>query len=124
MAVQPNDKRRKAGAQIVRTPAPDELTTIRSPRGGSGPGQNAPQPSSINPGQASESLLGQNLRQSQVADTSEDVLSEVIAGGIAGRGDSVPADGNDQLRTVSNKMLPPAHGMKRQQDPNFFAKKS
>lgn len=124
MAVQPNDKRRKPGAQILRTPAPDEVTHIRNPQGGESFGQNAPQPSSVAPGKAVESALGSNLRQSQVADTDEDVLSQVIAGGVAGRGDQVPADGNDQLRPVSAKMLAPAHGMKRQQDPNFFAKKS
>lgn len=79
------------------------------------------------PGVASESILAQNLRQSQVADTSEDVLSKVIAHGVAGRGDAIPADGdyNDaggQLRAVSSKMYPPSHGMVRQQDPSILDK--
>jgi len=120
MAYQHMDKRK--GASINRTPAPDELTQIRSPRGGTSYGQNTPQPSSVAPGKAVQSDLASNLRDSQ--GDSEDVLSQVIEKGVAGRADDVPADGNDQLRTVSNKMLPPAHGMKRQQDPNFFAKKS
>jgi len=127
MAVQPSDKKRKPGAQILRTPAPDELTNIRNPQGGSGYGQNAPQPSSVAPGKAVESALASNLRQSQVADTETDVLSMVIAGGIAGRGDAIPADDdyNDaggQLRTVSDKMYPATFGMKRQQDPSILDK--
>ena len=124
MAVQPDDQKRKPGAQIVRTPAPDELTTIRDPHGGGGYGQNAPQPSSVAPGKAVESALGSNLRQSQVADTDTDILSEVIAHGVAGRGDQIPADGdyNDaggQLRAVSSKMYPPSHGHVRQQNPDL-----
>jgi hypothetical protein len=126
MAYQHADKKRQPGAQIVRTPAPDELTEIRRPKGGQGYGQNAPQPSSVAPGKAVESALGSNLRQSQVADTYEDVLSEVIAKGVAGRGDAIPADGeDDQLRTVSAEMYPVAAfgSMKRQQDPDFLKKK-
>jgi|HubBroStandDraft_2_1064218.scaffolds.fasta_scaffold221830_2 hypothetical protein len=126
MAYQHADKKRQPGAQILRTPAPDEVTEIRHPKGGQGYGQNAPQPSSVAPGKAVESALGSNLRQSQVADTSEDVLSEVIAKGVAGRGDAIPADGDDdQLRNVSAEMYPVAAfgSMKRQQDPDFFKKK-
>jgi hypothetical protein len=123
MAVQPSDKKRKPGAQILRTPAPDELTQIRNPQGGTGYGQNAPQPSSVAPGKAVESAMASNLRESQVADTSEDVLSEVIAKGVAGRGDTIPADGDyddagGQLRRVSSQMYPPSHGMVRQQNPD------
>lgn len=130
MAVQPNDKRRKSGYQVTRTPAPDEITNPRAP-GKFSPGTNGPQPSSVAPGIASESILGQNLRQSQVADLDpdNDVLSQVIAKGVAGRGDAIPADGDaddvgGQLRSVSSKMYPAAHGMKRLQDPNFFKSKT
>jgi hypothetical protein len=124
MAYQHADKKRQPGAQIVRTPAPDELIEIRRPKGGQGYGQNAPQPSSVAPGKAVESALGSNLRQSQVADTSEDVLSDVIAKGVAGRADAISADGDDdQLRNVSAEMYPPTHGAVRQQDPDFFRAK-
>ena len=40
------------------------------------------------------------------------MLSEVIAKGVAGRGDSIPADGSDQTRDVSDTQLAPAHGMR------------
>jgi hypothetical protein len=119
MAYQSADKRR--GAQIVRTPAPDEVTEIRNPKG-IGYGANGPQPSSVAPGKAVESPLATNLRESQA--DSEDVLAQVIAKGVAGRGDDVPADGNDQLRAVSAEMYPTAHGMKRQQAANFWNKGS
>jgi len=126
MAVQPH---KKVGAKILRTPAPDEVTEIRNPKGGSGYGQNssANNPSSIAPGKAAESALASNLRQSQSADAEDDVLSQVIAQGIAGRDDQIPADGdyNDaggQLRRVSDVSYPPTHGAVRQQDPNFWAK--
>ena len=49
-------------------------------------------------------------------------MSLVIANGVAGRGDEIPADGNDQLRQVSAKQYPPAFGHRRQQDPNFWNK--
>jgi len=121
MAVQAHG--RKPGAQILRTPAPDELSTIRSPRGGAAYGQNSPigNPSSIPPGQGGpQSLLGKNLRES-VDDPAADM---VLAHGVAGRGDSIPADDdyNDaggQLRLVSDKLYPVAAGgsMVRQQDP-------
>jgi hypothetical protein len=108
MAYQHTGKRK--GAPINRTPAPDEVTQIRAPQGGSGYGQNAPQPSSVAPGKAVESALGANLRQSQ--DDGENVLQQVIEKGVAGRGDSVPADGNDQLRDVLDAPLAPAHGLR------------
>ncbi len=126
MAYQHADQKRKPGGQIVRTPAPDDVTEIRNPKG-SGYGQNGPQPSSVAPGKAVESPLGSNLRQSQIADTETDVLSQVIAGGISGRGDAIPADDDysdagGQLRAVSSKMYPPSHGMVRQQDPSILDK--
>ena len=68
-----------------------------------------PQPSSVAPGQAMESPLATNLRQSQA--DSEDVLTKVIAGGVAGRDDRLPNDGVDyQRRTVSDTAYPTAHG--------------
>ncbi len=115
MAYQHMDKRR--GAPINRTPAPDEVTAIRSPKGGTSYGQNTPQPSSVAPGKAVQSDLASNLRDSQA--DSEDVLSQIIEKGVAGRGDDIPADGNDQLRPVSNKMYPAAHGHVRQQNPDL-----
>jgi hypothetical protein len=122
MAYQHADKRK--GAPINRTSAPDEVTQIRSPQGGQGYGQNAPQPSSVGPGKSVESALASNLRDSQK--DSEDVLSQVIEKGVAGRGDAIPADGDDlQLRAVSDKMYPPSHGHVRQQDPDkVFGKAS
>jgi hypothetical protein len=119
MAVQAHGK--KPGAQILRTPAPDEVTRIRSPKGGEGYGQNAPQASSIAPGKGGpQSLLGQNMRES----VDDPVADEILAHGIAGRGDNIPADGDDdQLRNVSAEMYPPTHGAVRQQDPDFFKAK-
>ena len=89
--------------------------------GGAAYGQNSPvgNPSSIAPGQGGpQSLLGKKLRES-VDDPAADM---VLAHGVAGRGDQIPADDdyNDaggQLRLVSDKMLPAAHGQTRQQDP-------
>ena len=114
MAYQGSKKQK--GAPINRTPAPDEVSQIRAPQGGSGYGQNAPQPSSVAPGKAIESALGANLRQSQ--DDGEGVLQQVIEKGVAGRGDQVPADGDLQTREVSAESLPAAHGMK---SPNLKA---
>lgn len=111
MAYQHADNRK--GAQINRTPAPDEVTQIRAPRGGNGYGQNTPQPSSVPPGKAVESILATNLRESQA--DAEDVLSQIIAKGVAGRGDEIPADGSLQQRAISAQSYPLAHGMKRQQ---------
>jgi len=127
MAVQTHKRK---GAPINKTPAPDEISEIRHPRGGQYGAYNPEaNPSSIAPGKAVESALGSNLRQSQSADAEDDVLSQVIAQGVAGRGDNIPADDdyNDaggQLRRVSDTMYPVSPGMKRQQDPNFFQKKS
>jgi hypothetical protein len=70
---------------------------------------NGPQPSSVNPGQASESVLAQNLRQSS---DPEDLLGQVIKNGVSGRGDKIPTDGNVQQRTVSDTQYPAAHGMR------------
>ena len=120
MAFQHVDKRK--GAQIVKTQSPDEISNVRRP-GAFSPGANGPQPSSVAPGVASESLLAQNLRQSQA--DSEDVLTTIIKQGVAGRGDTVPADGDDlQLRSASADMYPTTHGAVRQQNPAaVFSKK-
>ena len=110
MAVQPQNKRPEqnpTAGKIVRTPAPDEISQIRNPKG-VGYGANGPQPSWTAPGTAVRSPLAQNLAESQA--DSEDVLSKVIAGGVAGRDDRVPADGNTQQRTVSDTSYPIAHG--------------
>jgi hypothetical protein len=113
MAYQSHQK--PPGYQVVRTPAPDEISEIRNPKGGAGYGQNSGSgnPSSINPGKTVESALAANLRQS--SDDGDNVLAQVIAKGVAGRGDNVPADGNDQLRTVSAESYPATFGMSRQQ---------
>jgi hypothetical protein len=117
MSIQPPHKP-QPGAQINRTPAP-KLTTRT---GGQDYGEaNSSAPSSLPPGVGGpQSILGQNMRDS----VDDPVLAEVMAKGIAGRGDSIPADNKDQLRQVSAEMLAPTHGAVRQQDPNFFAKKS
>jgi hypothetical protein len=113
MAVQAHGK--KPGLQVVRTPAPkQDLKT-----GGEDYGEaNAPDtPSSVPPGVGGPmTKLGQNLRDS----VDDDVIGQVIAGGIAGRGDKIPADGSDQLREVSAESYPAAHGMK---SPNLPAGK-
>jgi hypothetical protein len=97
-----------APARINRTPAPDEITNVRHPSA-AGPGMSGPQPSVIPAGQASESVMASNLRQSQA--DSEDVLSKVIAGGIAGRDDRIPSDNNAQTRNVSAQPYPTTYGM-------------
>jgi hypothetical protein len=113
MAVQPNNRKPEqnpTAGKIVKTPAPDAVDNIRSPTG-VGQGQDGPQNRSwCLPGHASESPLASNLRQSQA--DSEDVLSKVIAGGVAGRDDKIPADGNTQTRTVSDTPFPTTFGMK------------
>jgi hypothetical protein len=109
MAYQHADKRK--GAQIVKTPAPDQVTNIRNPKGGYG--TDGPQPSSVAPGMAVESMLASNLREAQA--DSEDVLSQVIAHGVSGRDDSIPADGNVQQRKISADAYPAAGNLKRQQ---------
>jgi hypothetical protein len=96
-----------APAKILRTPAPDEITNVRHPSA-QGPGMNGPQPSSVAPGQASESVLAQNLRQSS---DPEDLLGQVVRAGVSGRDDRLPNDGGDyQRRTVSDTAYPTAHG--------------
>jgi hypothetical protein len=97
-----------APAKILRTPAPDEITNVRHPSA-AGPGMNGPHPSFVAPGQASESVLGQNLRQSS---DPEDLLGNVIRSGVSGRDDRVPADGNTQTRSVSDTPYPTTFGMK------------
>lgn len=117
MAVQAHGK--KPGAQINRTPAPK----LDRQHGGMDYGEaNAVDSvAALPPGVGGpQSKLGQNLRDS----VDDDVIGQVIAGGIAGRGDNIPADGdyNDaggQLRAVSDKMYPPAHGAVRQQNPDL-----
>jgi len=115
MAIQPPHKT-QPGFQVNRTPAPDEVTEIRHPRSGNTYGQNAPQPSVIPPGKGGpQTVLGQNLRES----VDDPVADAILSRGVSGRGDNIPADGDDyQLRAVSSEMYPPSHGMVRQQDPD------
>lgn len=113
MAAQPNNRKpeqQPIAGKIVRTPAPDAVDNIRSPSG-VGQGQNGPQNRSwCAPGHSVESPLATNLRQSQA--DSEDVLSKVIAGGVAGRDDRIPADGVDwQRRKIDDTPYAPSHGM-------------
>lgn len=118
MAYQIN--KRAPGAQILRTPAPDVVSSIRNTSGESGYGQSASPLGNatvtLPPGKGGpQSLLGQNLRES----VDDPVADAVLAKGIAGRDDQIPADGpDDQLRSISAKMYPPAHGAVRQQDPD------
>lgn len=114
MAVQPNNRKPEqnpTAGKVVRTPAPDLVDHIRGPSGNDGYGLNGPQNRSwCAPGHAVESPLATNLRESQT--DSEDVLSKVIAGGVAGRDDNIPADGVDwQRRKIDDTAYPPAHGM-------------
>lgn len=96
--------------KINRTPAPDEISQVRSPTK-SGYGMNFDTgPVSLTPGVARRSVLGQNLMES--SDDGQGVLQKIIEGGIAGRDDRIPADGNAQQRTVSADPYPITRGMK------------
>ena len=105
---------KKRGYQVVRTPAPDEVSRIRSPQGGDAYGQNsgAGNPSSLPPGKGgAQSLLGQNMRDS----VDDPVMDQILRVGVAGRGDSIPADDSVQERPVSDRGYSPTFGAKRQQ---------
>jgi hypothetical protein len=105
MAVQPG---KKQGAKILRTPAPD---IVDNPRAGSGAGygMNGPQNRVFsNPGSRTISPLAANTEDL-------DVLQTIIKSGVAGRGDNVPVDNNDPMRTLELCDTPAAHGMSRQQ---------
>jgi len=96
--------------KINRTPSPDQISQVRNP-GKVSYGMNFDtHPSSLPPGTAARSILGQNLAES--SDDGESVLQKVIEGGVAGRDDRVPADGNVQTRTVSDTPYPTTFGMK------------
>ncbi len=114
MAIQPPHKR-APGYQLVKTPAPKQ--DLKNGGLDYGESNAVGSVSSVPPAVGGpQSALGKNLRSS---------VDDPVADAILSKGVSlVVASDDDQLRTVSNKMLPPAHGMKRQQDPNFFAKKS
>jgi hypothetical protein len=98
--------------RILRTPAPD---AISSPRSGAGQGYGANGPvgnsPSVEPGKAVMSSLARNLMES--SDDGEGVLRKVIEGGVAGRDDRVPADGNLQTRTISAEPLKKSWGMEK-----------
>ncbi len=113
MAYSINRKKIEA-ARVNRTPAPDEITNIRNPKG-IGYGANGPQPSSVAPGTAVESPLGANLRQS--SDDGENLLGKIIAGGLRGDcPDNIP-DVSDEQRTVSAGSYPLSFGMRNRSDP-------
>lgn len=103
-------KKNQRGYQVVKTPAPrQDLKT-----GGESYGQanDVDTPAVVPPGVGdAQTILGKNLRSS-VPDT---VLDTVIAQGTAGRADNVPADGNEQQRTVSATPYAASHGLHRQQ---------
>lgn len=108
MAVQTRKGQRPA--QINRTPAPK----LDLKNGGLdyGEAQDLNTPASVPPGVGGpQSKLGQNLRDS----VDDPVLAQVIAQGVAGRPDQVPADGNTQQRTVSATPYEASHGLRRQQ---------
>ncbi len=120
MAIQPPHKK-QPGAQINRTPAPKlDLKT-----GGEDYGQAnaADAVAALPPGVGGpQTKLGKNLRES----VDDPVADEILAHGISGRGDQIPADGDDyQLRQVSGEMYPASYGHVRQQDPDkVFGKAS
>jgi hypothetical protein len=94
------------GARINRTPAP----TLDAKHGGTqyGQAQNLTGVVSVPPGQSVQSEMAASLREAQA--DSEDVLSKVIAGGIAGRDDRIPSDNNAQTRNVSAQPYPTTYG--------------
>jgi hypothetical protein len=103
-----SDPKKKTGAKILRTPAPDIVDSIRS-SAGLGYGQNGPQNRVFsNPGTRTISPLAANTEDL-------DVLQTIIKSGVAGRGDSIPVDGDTQLRKLELSNTPAAHGMSRQQ---------
>jgi hypothetical protein len=107
MAYQHQDKSK--GARINRTPAP----TLDAKHGGVsyGQAQNLTGVVSVPPGQSVQSEMAASLREAQT--DSEDVLSKIISGGIAGRDDKIPADGNQQTRTISAQPYRSSWGMER-----------
>jgi hypothetical protein len=108
MAVQTHKGQRPA--QINRTPAPK----LDLKNGGLdyGEAQDISTPSSVAPSVTVQSKLAQNLRESVDDDG---VLAQVIAQGVAGHADNVPADDNTQQRKVDATAYPAAHGLTRQQ---------
>jgi hypothetical protein len=99
-----------SAGKVLRTPAPDEISQVRNP-GKVSYGMNFDTtPSSVPPGKAVRSTLGQNLMES--SDDGQGVLQKIIEGGVAGRDDRIPADGNVQQRTVSADPYPTTRGMK------------
>jgi len=102
-----SDPKKKTGAKILRTPAPDIVDHPRA--GGGGYGQNGPQNRVFsNPGTRTISPLAANTEDL-------DVLQTIIKSGVAGRGDNVPVDCSDQMRKLELSDTPAAHGMARQQ---------
>ena len=93
--VQTNAKGNAPGGGPIKTPAPDQISNVRSP-GQAGAGQNGPQPSSVEPGKASRSQLAQNMVESV---NDEGVLDYVIANGTA-RNEGV----TDQLRNITGNV--------------------
>lgn len=99
-----------SAGRINRTPAPDEVSQVRSPSG-AGYGQNNDlSGSSVPVGRRVVSPLGLNIEQS----VNDPALQEVIAHGAAGRDDQVPAQKSEgwQQRSVDAAPYPITRGMK------------
>jgi hypothetical protein len=111
MAIQAHGK--KPGAQINRTPAPK----LDRQHGGLDYGEaNAYQSVAALPSGVGgpQTILGKNLRDS----VDDPVFDQILKSGVAGRDDSIPADGDLQTRVVSDQSYAPSFGMKRQQNPD------
>jgi hypothetical protein len=105
MAYNINDKS-KTGAKINRTPAPTSFNKSAGSYGMMGDSS----PVSIVPGQGGPlSPLSKNLMES--SDDGQGVLQKIIDGGVAGRDDRVPSDGNQQTRTISAQPYRSSWGM-------------
>lgn len=104
MAFQNAKGNRGTTAGPVKTPAPDEVSHVRSPSG-QGYGQNGPaNPSSVPPGQRVLSPLAANL-ESSVDD--DGALGDIIRNGTAKN-----AKASEQLRSISDSGKAPSYGMK------------
>jgi hypothetical protein len=98
MAVQAKAKGNGPATGMQKTPAPDEITSIRSPSQ-AGYGMNTPQPSSVAPGKRVLSPLAANL-ESSVDD--DGVLAAVIAKGTT----RVDSEITSQLRDIAPNIVP------------------
>ncbi|HUI12575.1 MAG TPA: hypothetical protein VL048_03790 [Xanthobacteraceae bacterium] len=111
-----------AAGRINRTPAPDEISHVRSPSGATyGQNDGTANPSRTPaPGVRVVSGLGLNMEQS----VDDPALAEVIAHGVAGRGDQVPAPKSEdwQERAEPAEPFPITFGHKRVSPPTDILK--